>query len=113
MELCTISGLFKESVRGVDWNPFSLLGSNLVAACSQDKQLIILALTRKPSGELAYDKVFETEFESEVWRVRFNRTGSLLAASYIERDLYNKVAIFRSVDGKKWEKTEDLFVSSS
>jgi WD40 repeat protein len=113
VEIFSISGIFKDSVRGVDWNQFSLLGSNLVAICSQDKQLIIISVFRTPSGELSYEKILEQGFESEVWRVRFNRTGSMLAASYIERDIYNKVAIFKTVDGKKWEKTEDLFVTSS
>jgi WD40 repeat protein len=111
-DLFTIDKRFTESIRDVDWNPCNLLGRNLIAACTNNKQLFILSVTRGDNGAIVDSEVFKTDTEGEVWRVRWNRTGSMLGASGIEKDSYNKVSIFKTWDGKKWEKCEDLFVNT-
>lgn len=111
-ELHCISGLFTGSIRDIDCNPLAQRDSFLLAAASQDRQLLILRI--KQSDQLTDSSpVFSMKFESEVWRVRWNRTGTMLAASYIEKDLFNKVRIIRAAENGKWVSTDSIYASTN
>lgn len=111
-ELHCISGLFTGSIRDIDCNPLMQRGRVLIAAGSQDRQVLIVQVEENENGAI-HSTVFEAKLESEVWRVRWNRTGTMLAASYIEKDLYNKVRIIRTADGDKWFHADSIYASTN
>lgn len=43
-EICVVNGLFKDSVRDIDWVQNNIMQQNLLAACGLDKQLVILSV---------------------------------------------------------------------
>lgn len=113
VEIYRIEGMFHDSIRDIDWCKTTIMDNNLLAVGSQDKQLAILEIYKDKDGKIQHDVVFETKLESEVWRVKWNRTGTLLGASYIEKGLFNKVCFIKTLDGVKWQHSEGLYVSSN
>lgn len=104
---------FQGSLRDVDFNPSNLFDKSFIAVCSQDKKLFIIELGKDDHKNLCHSFLMDKTMESEVWRVKWNKTGSMLAASYIEGSNVNKVAIFRTLDGEKWENCQELFIPDS
>lgn len=77
----------KEHVRAVcdvGWAPNVGRNFHLVASCSKDKTLRVHKLTRLPDGALELDRqlaAVDIKSAIDVWRLEWNITGTILAAS--------------------------------
>jgi nucleoporin SEH1 len=98
------------TVTDVEWAPQFGRSFHLIASCSMDKRIIFwkVDLKYEMNNEhfdnigIKYCKLYEYEHNSEIWRISWNLSGTLLSAI----DNVGKVSVFKKVEDKKFEKLE-------
>mmetsp|Transcript_12233 Transcript_12233/g.16045 ORF Transcript_12233/g.16045 Transcript_12233/m.16045 type:complete len:330 (+) Transcript_12233:118-1107(+) len=72
----------KDAVLDIDWAPNIGRSYHLLATAGKDSELRVYKLRRSDGSSVEYEKmVLQVTSESEVWRVRWNVTGTVLASS--------------------------------
>lgn len=82
-------------VRDVAWAPGSGLPENIIASCSEDKQVFIWTQSEEHGP---WESVLLHTFDAPVWRVSWSVTGNVLAVSSGD----HKVSLWKETLDKKW-----------
>lgn len=92
-------------VRSVAWNPSPLYMFDIIASCSEDKTVKFF---QSDFDNKNFKKIKDELLDSAVWDVKWNMTGTMLAASYRVDSKENSVAVFREKKAGDWQVVDTI-----
>lgn len=84
-------------IRGLDSGNVSF-EYDVIVGHSDDKKLFAVYTE---NGNSKY--ILIREFENNIWRLKFNKSGNILAVSFCNKDSNNEVLLFKEVKKYNWE----------